>query len=584
LLFAVLCGGAVACRSSLGVGSKAKAPTTTVAAGTASGTAEIDALLKSEWTKLGLVPAKRVDDSRFLRRVYLDVVGRIPTVDELAAFVADGSPDRRAKVVAALLASPRYADHWAAYWDDVLIGDKVDKKFVDRDQFDRWLYEQFRNNTPWNKIAIELITAKGINRDLPSGSFTNDDAKPSDPSMVSDTMAAPSALPGPLLSSASLSSSDTSESLAQQNKPNGAVNWLLKYRDSPQDLAGKVSSVFLGVKIQCAQCHDHKTEKWKQQDFQRFAACFARTKAVPIEWEKDGGPRRVQLFDVAKPAFRGPNKSELEAIALASPTALDGTDFSKAYNRREALAQWMQSPENPWFAKAIVNRMWGYFLGRGFVEPVDDFRASNPALVPDVLDKLAIDFIAHGYDLRYLFSTITSTEAYQLSAERAPGPPDQPTLWSSYPLKPLGPDELLDSIAVATDLDALLAGKNAGEFGTAKAQLRKQFNFLFDVDEESHPAAYEGTIPQALMLMNGRPLSRATNTVRQGALVKVLAMPVDDAGKIEALFLRTVARKPTPEELQTMLPLVQVRGPQRLEGYEDIFWALLNSSEFIFNH
>ncbi len=582
LLVGTIVGGAVACASSSTRGAKSSpAAGVAVVSPASSGAAQLDTILRAAWSKRGIVPAQPVDDSRFLRRVYLDVIGRIPTTDELAAFQAEPVASRRAKVVDALLASTAYADRWTRYWDDVLLGPKIDKKFVDREKFDGWLREEFRANVPWDKLVYELVTAKGYNREplIETGAT----GAGSNSAMSATPPATSSAASGPLFGSSTGATAVGAGSSAQPAQANGAVNWLLKYRDNPQDLAGAASATFLGVKIQCAQCHDHKTEKWKQADFQRFAACFATAKAIPVDGERNG-PRLVQLVESDKPAFRRARKGELASIASAAPTALDGTDFSDAESRREALARWIQSPQNPWFAKAIVNRTWGHFMGRGFVEPIDDFRASNPVVLPELLDWLASDFVAHGFDLKYLVRTITNSEAYQLSAGPTFGRGDGPPLWSRFPLKPLGPDELLDSIAVATDLDALLAGKDAGEFGAAKAQLRKQYEFLFDIDEESHPSTYDGTIPQALMLMNGRPVSRATNTVRQGALIKLLAMPVDDSAKIEALFLRTIARKPTTEELRTLLPLVGVRGADRLEAYEDVFWSLLNSSEFIFNH
>jgi hypothetical protein len=570
LLLAILLVGSAAChRASEG---PSKVPTGAAAPVPAPDASYIvDEALRAAWQKHGIAPAPPASDGRFLRRAYLDIVGRIPTLDEVTTFLADAAPDKRNKAIDALLASPEYAKHWSRYWDDVLLGDKVDNNIVDREEFDHWLEQRFSQNAPWDEIAFLLVTAQGSNRISTSDS----DAMITAPKSTADL----ASMSGP-----PPSVETPADRGAGQEHLNGAVNWLLKYRDDPQDLAGNLSATFLGVKIQCAQCHDHKTEKWKQRDFQQFAACLTTAKVIPLDAARDGGPKRFGVFEVRKPFVRVGKQPELAAIEKASPVALDGTDFSQAESRREALGEWIRSPQNPWFAKAIVNRMWGYFMGRGFVEPVDDFRASNPVLLPELLDALTSDFVAHHHDLKQLIAGITKSQAYQLAAEPRPAARTEDALFSRYALKPLGPDELLDSIAVATELDNLLAGKNAGEFGTAKAQLRKQFGFLFDVDEESHPTSYEGTIPQALLLMNGRPLSRATNTVRQGALLKVLAMPGGDAEKLESLYLRTVARQPTSAELANLLPLLRGRPLQRQEQFEDIFWALLNSSEFIFNH
>jgi hypothetical protein len=531
--------------------------------------ASIDALLRAEWAKRQIVPAAPVDDLRYLRRASLDIIGRIPTVTEIEALEKDTSADRRAKVVERLLQSKEYADHWSNYWDSVLLGDNVRGKVIDEAGFRGWLGAQFANNLPWDRMVFALVTAAGVNRD----------------NGADDGAVAPAVKAEPKMDMADALPAETAgQSGVAPTNP--AVNWLIKYKDTPQDLTGNVASTFLGVRIQCAQCHDHKTEKWTQEDFRRLAACFMRTRAFNVESDENGGPKRLAVEDVSKTPNRLAKNPDLEPLSRAEPKALDGTDLSKDPNRREALARWITSRQNPWFAKAIVNRLWGAFLGRGFVEPVDDFRVSNPALAPEALDRLAQDFVAQNYDLKSLIRTIASTEAYQLSSQGAPSQSvtEPGALWSRFSLKPLGPDELLDSVAVATDLDEMLAAKKDGDFVKAKAQLRKQFNFLFDVDEESHPAGYEGTVPQALMLMNGRPVIRVTNTARQGALLKVLSMPEDDDRKLETIFLRTVSRPPTAEEKSRLLPYVSEPGGKKLERYEDLMWALLNSSEFVFNH
>jgi hypothetical protein len=526
----------------------------------------IDALLRAEWERGRIAPAPRVDDLGFLRRASLDIIGRIPTLAEIDAFARDRAEERRARVVDRLLASKEYAEHWANYWDGVLLGDDVRGKVIDEPGFRQWLSAKFEKDTPWDRVVFDLVTASGVNRGP-------------DPDDAAAEPPAPEA------------KMDMAEALPMERGPrsgddaiNPAVNWLLKYKDTPQDLAGNVSSTFLGVRIQCAQCHDHKTEKWTQNDFRRLAACFMRTRSFSVEPGKSDGPKRLAVQDVSKTPGKLTKNPDLEPLTRAAPAALDGTDLSQDPNRREALARWITSPKNPWFAKAIVNRLWGEFLGRGFVEPIDDFRTSNPALAPEVLDRLGQDFVADSYDLKSLIRTIAATEAYQLSSRPEAGSSEPGALWSRFALKPLGPDELLDSVAVATDLDEMLAAKKDGDFAKAKAQLRKEFNFLFDVDEESHPAGFEGTIPQALMLMNGRPVVRVTNTARHGALLKILSMPEDDDHKLETLFLRTLSRRPTPAENAQLVAFVAETGGQKLERFEDLMWALLNSSEFVFNH
>ncbi|HZS39752.1 MAG TPA: DUF1549 domain-containing protein [Polyangia bacterium] len=561
--------------------------------------AELDKMIAAEWRKARVQPAIPVDDARFLRRVYIDLTGAIPPANVVAAFLADKSADKRVRAVNQLLDGPSYADHFTDYWDKVLLGRFVFGNLVDRPAFRAWLHDELDRDEPWSVVVEKLLTASGQNTtpDPKGGKMPQADGK--------------------------MPQADA--------KPNGAVNWLLKYNGNPTDLTGKVSRVFLGVQIQCAQCHDHPSEKWKQDDFRRLAACFARTGMTPLDDGKQPGIRRVELHDTLVPSFGGPKKSELREIADAKPTALDGSDFSTAPSRRKALAAWIVAPANPYFARAIVNRFWAYFLGRGFFDPVDDFRRSNPVTAPEILDRLSADFVTHGYSLRRLIAMITATRAYQLAAAPAKGPGDaEDKLWGHYRLRPMGPESLLDSIAVATDVERLLSRFAGANIDKVKTQVRQLVTFLFDVDEEIDASEYEGTIPQSLMLINGQLLNSASSALPGTALTDVLAMPVGDAAKIEALYLRTLSRPPTAKELERWTAFVNAEhdvvdtgkpkrppprdpnqkgngmggkrgeppdplrriGPRikiagmtaKQQAYEDLEWALLNSSEFFFRH
>ncbi len=556
--------------------------------------AELDKALNAEWRKNQVTPAIPVDDARFLRRIYLDLTGAIPPASVVSAFLSDRAPDKRARAVAALLDSPSYADHFTNYWDKVLLGRQVGGNLVDRAAFRAWLHDELDKDEPWNTFVEKLLTANGQN------SKGGVDAK-----KESNGKATPQAPPPQV---------------------NGAVNWLLKYSGNPTDLTGKVSRVFLGVQIQCAQCHDHPSEKWKQEDFRRLASCFSRTGFVPIDDGKMPGIRRVELRELEKATFGGPKKSELREIADSTPTALDGTDLSKAPNRRKALTAWLISTENPWFARAIVNRMWAYFLGRGFVDPIDDFRRSNPITAPEILDRLAADFVAHGYDLKHLIGLICATRAYQLAAAPARGPGDaEDKLWGHYRLRPMSPEALIDSLVIATGVDALLSKTvKAENLEKVKQQVRQLVTFLFDVDEEIAENDFEGTIPQALMLINGQLLNNATAALPGTSITEVLAMPVGDTPKIEQLYLRTLSRMPTAAEVARWTkflnadrevvntgkpkPVARVQDGKTAKGtpqdpmrriaarlkpgeatpksqaFEDLQWALLNSSEFFFKH
>jgi hypothetical protein len=530
--------------------------------------ADVDAAIRAAWTKEGLTPAPTIDDARFLRRAYLDVTGVIPPLDVVTAFLADGAADKRAKLVASLLASPRYADHWTDLWDRVLLGRDVRARLVDRDAFRGWLHGELAKNVGWDRMVTDLLTATGENR------------------------------------------ADAT----------GAVNWFVKYRDTPQDLAGSASKLFLGVQIQCAQCHDHKTEKWKTDDFRRFAACFAKTRTEQVG-DADMKEKTFAVTDADNVAMRKRKEPEIKAIIASAPTALDGTDFSSSDNRRRALATWMTAPDNPWFAKAAVNRLWAHFLGRGFVDPITDFRPGNPAVVPDLLDALAKDFVSSGYDIQRLIRLICATEVYQRAATGTA----KDKLWSRFRTEPLAPDELLDSLVVATKADAV-AERGNRNLEAVRERLDKQISFLFDVDEESDAPDYDGSIPQALFLLNGVFVNNSARAIPGSALAEVMALPGDDDEKIKSLYLRTLSRAPDAGEIAAAKealanpaiedeepaadPKVEAKtkdrkGKGRGKGvvgakgakagktraaqgkkaaYEDLFWALLNSSEFALNH
>jgi hypothetical protein len=586
--------------------------------------AAIDSMIRAEWKKAGVVPAPPVDDARFLRRVYLDITGTIPPPETVVAFLADRSPDKRAKAVDALLTSPKYADQWTSYWDGVLIGHgPVRSPLLDRVAWKEWLHDQFDKNVAWNKFVYNLITATGVNSTGGSYAKVMGFRTPADRQMEAQAMQDPAASSGGFLNS--------------DGRVNGAVNWFTKFQNNVADMSGQASKIFLGVQIQCAQCHDHKTEKWKQEDFRKFAACFVATRARPVGTMEKGKLRRVELFDAPRlpRQFAQKRKVDNTTYISATPAAIDGTDFSESVNRRQALAQWMTAPENPWFAEAIVNRMWSHFMGRGFVEPIDDFRPSNPAVMPDLLKKLADDFVAHDYDMKHLIRTITATKVYQLSSQPAVKADPENKLWARCRLKPMGPDQLMDSLVTATNLGPALERISGGNLDNLKTLISRQFTFLFDVDEEFEQKDFEGTIPQALLLLNGNITNRSVTPIPGTALSEVLSLPGGDREKIESLYLRTVSRKPTAQETakwtqfvnaprdvvlngqvtsnqqprlrpREVMKAMQAGGKGRNAGpdplarfaprmaaasadpktqaYEDLFWALLNSSEFMFNH
>ena len=266
---ALLVGGAVVCDCA--TSSPAPLARTAAVVTPTSTSQRIDALLREAWANEGITPSPAVDDARFLRRATLDITGVIPSADEVLGFEHDPSPDKRQKVVDALLSSPAYAEHWALYWDDVLIGHELKEARVNRAGFRRWLREQFAANRPWNVMVHALVSATGQNS---AGGSLRGQAY---------------GFGNPMMAPPPEGDAGAAEAEADSRAINPAVNWVLKYAETPQDLAGAASKTFLGVQIQCAQCHDHKTEKWTQNDFQRFASCFARMKVEPIDRGNDHG-------------------------------------------------------------------------------------------------------------------------------------------------------------------------------------------------------------------------------------------------------------------------------------------------------
>ena len=551
------------------------------------GATQIDATLRAAWQKEGVVPASRSDDATFLRRAWIDIVGNVPPVEVTRAFLADTAPDKRAKLVDTLLASPAYADHWTTYWDEVLMG-RAGKNpaVVDRVAFRAWLHERLATSTSWDRIVVELVSATGQNG---NGGPRR----------------------GPVMQLAGAEPPDDEPPLAGAGI-NGAVNFTLRFEQNPQDLGGTASRIFLGVQIQCAQCHDHKTEAWKQEDFRKFSSAFFHQKVAPVDRAKTPGIRRVAVVDSAVPAPRYTKGAELAPIAKAKPTALDGKDLDEGVATRRALAQWVTAKENPWFAKAYVNRMWAHFLGRGFVDPVDDLRPSNPATTPEILDALAADFAAHGFDPKRLVRTICATEAYGLAADARPdGAKTDPEnkLWARFHLVSLGPEELLNALVRVTDLEDTAQRAGVANLESLRSAVVQKYAFLFDTDEEDDTPDYSGTISQALALLNGALVAQGDRVLPGSTVADVVRGPGDDRAKLETLALRVLGRPPTPAEAERWLAYVTdaKAAPGRAEkskdrtplarlgrragtvsareaAYEDLMWTFLNASEFTFNH
>jgi hypothetical protein len=498
----------------------------------------------------------------------------LPPPAKVTEFLADASPDKRSRLIDALLDDPRFVDHWTSLLETFLFPSDSRERMADRAAFRAWLRARLAERMPYDRLVHELIAGTGKN-------------SPGGPARDRRIAAA----------------SGATEPEAKD--VNGAVNWLLQYDRSPEDLAGGAARTFLGVRIQCAQCHDHKTERWTVQDFRGLAAAFARTRAVPADDKEKGMMKTFEVKDIKKAGFGAKASPDQQAIARTPPRALDGTELGED-NPRRALADWMTAPTNPYFARATVNRMWSILLGHGLIEPVDDLRPGNPPRVPEVLDVLSADFVEHGFDLRRLVRAICMSKPYVLGEGANAGE----GLWAAYRPRPLPASMLIDAILEAAGLEGKLDEKLGDKADDVRARMRQRFAFVFDVDEDgSSSDDFDGTIPQELLLLNGPLVGVASTAVEGSALAELLASPGDDTSKITALYLRTLSRRPTEAEVaqwrhfldeaeatpEAPRGKIKAQGPlgrlgpdkartKREHAYEDLFWTLLNASEFILQH
>jgi hypothetical protein len=486
----------------------------------------IDDYVFAKLKTLEIPPSDVADDATFLRRAYLDIIGLTPTSDEARAFLADKDPNKRAKLVDQLLERPEYADFSALYWGDHLNNTKQLLYNKGPYVFTRWLYRAFSRNMPYNEFARELLTSSG-------------------------------------------------------NMYQAAATSYYPLMKNPQDLASITSQVFLGVSIECARCHNHPLEKWTRDDFNGMAAFFSQVRY------KSAGPRNNEriLYVDFKRQFQNP-----ETKKVYWPKALDGpvlaSQEKEEIDRREQLADWITSPTNPFFAKALVNRMWRNFMGRGLVEPVDDFRITNPSTNDPLLNALAKDFVDHGYDLHQLIRRIAASRAYQLSPKPNAANREDKMAYSRHYSRRLTAEQMLDSISQATGVpeqyNSLYPGTHASQL--PEPEIESYFLEVFDrpsrqnVCERKQPP----TLNQSLHLISGDTVQKKISDPN-GTLGKFLADQRPAAEIVEELYLRTLSRYPDADE-RANAEAAAAKAPSAREGLEDVFWALLNSKEFLYNH
>jgi hypothetical protein len=487
----------------------------------------VDEHVIRKWRVLGLEPSGPCTDAEFIRRASLDAIGTLPTPAEVRAFMASRAPDKRAQLVDALLERPEYADHWSVKWGDLLRINRGDLGEKGMWSFYNWLHASLRQNRPVDSLVRELITAQG-------STYTT-----------------------------------------------GPANFFRVAR-TPQDLAETTSQVFLGVRLQCAKCHHHPFEKWSQSDYYQLAAYFARVGLKGSdEFGIFGGEQVVRLRssgDVRHP----------KTNAVMRPRVLDGTDLDDPLDRRRALAGWLTAKENPRFARNIVNRYWASLMGRGIVEPVDDMRVTNPPTNPELLDALAADFAARGYDLKALLRTLMNSRIYQLSSRATPANRVDEIAFSHYMVKRLPAEVLLDAICAVTGVPEKFPNLPRGTQAIQLPDSRVASAFLDTFGRAPRQIACEcersaePNIAQALHLMNSEPLNAKVGHA-EGRAARLLAGRPLMADVVRELYLLAFARPPRPTELAAALRLVRA-APNRKEGVEDLLWTLLNSREFLFNH
>ncbi|MEO7652903.1 MAG: DUF1549 and DUF1553 domain-containing protein, partial [Bryobacteraceae bacterium] len=470
------------------------------------------------------IPASEIaDDSTFLRRAYLDIIGVIPSADEARAFLADKDPGKRAKLVDVLLQRPEYADYWALYWGDHL-GNTSQLIYGATHNFTPWLNDIFRRNVPYDEFVRRLLTSDGDNWRRPANSFYH-------------------------------------------NERNAL------------DYAAVTSQLFLGVSIECARCHDHPLEKWKQEEYNGMAAFFGQLKKKKA---RRGATTFNYYLDFEK-QFEHP-----ETKKVTYPKPLDGPVMlsDKFQDRRRMLADWMIAPENPFFARAIANRMWRNFMGRGVVEPVDDFRATNPPTNEGLLAALADDFVKHGYDLHHLIRRITASNAYQLSAVANEGNKGDDVAYSRYYTRRLIAEQMLDSISLATGVPEKFPSMHLGTRAAQLPDVTIPSYFLETFERPSRQQVCERkkmtSLNQALHLISGDTLDGKIMSPK-GVLLQMLEARRASNEIVEELYLRTLSRYPDREERDTAEEAVR-RAASPRKGLQNLFWALLNSKEFLYNH
>ncbi|MEZ6063280.1 MAG: DUF1549 and DUF1553 domain-containing protein [Planctomycetaceae bacterium] len=493
---------------------------------------QIDELVAAKWKENGLVPASPADDAEYLRRVWLDIGGRIPRAADARDFLEDTTDDKRRRLVDELLDGPNYVVNSTNFWRTVLIPE-ADTDFMVRYMlpgFEAWLRQKLADDTPYDDMVRELLTTQVAGVDL----------------------------------------------FSRQ----GELSPIAFYQSKeikPENLAAATSRMFLGIRIECAQCHDHPFDTWKRKDFWGYATFFAS-----LERRSGGGGllgRLQELF--GRQTLTIPDTNE---VVRATFLTGESPQIASGSSPRITLADWITSGDNPYFSRTAANRVWGHFFGKGIVHPVDDFSSSNPPTHPELLDLLAGELVRHDFDLKFLMRAITASRTYQLTSAVRPGS-EQPDTWlfSRMSVKGMTAEQLYDSIDQAVGNHESFDQTQRMSFQpTTRSRFIEQFS-----DNRSDPTERQTSVLQALSMMNGKLVSDATDLNSSRTLAGIAAYPgFDTSQQVEALFLATLNRRPSPDEQQRFVDYVRTADDSRTEkeALADMFWMLLNSSQFSLNH
>lgn len=489
----------------------------------------VDGLVWDKLQRLRITPSEPAPDSAWLRRVHIDLIGRVPTPEETRAFLADTSSGKRAAVIDRLLARPEYADHWANKWADLLRPNPYRVGIKAVFNMDAWLRDAFRRNMPYDQFVREIVTAQG------------------------------------------------------STWHNGAAT-LFRDRRSPDELTTIVSQLFLGVRLECAKCHHHPFEKYGQEDFYSFAAYFARVnrKGQGVSPPISGGEE--VMFTSSSGSVKHPLTDE---VLPPKPLFGQPPELSADEDPREALARWMTSPDNPYFAQVIVNRIWADLMGRGLVEPVDDLRGTNPPTNGPLLHALAAEFRRQNCDLKQLLRTITNSYVYGLSSIPTERNIADTQNYSRHYRQRLRGETLLDAVCDITQVQESFSGVPGGSRATEIWTHRTGSLFLDSFgrpDPNQDPPCErtaDTTVVQMLHLMNSPTLHRKV-TSSEGRVSKLAASEKSPREIVEELYLLVYSRFPADDELQIGLKLFAEPNVTRQQAAEDLLWALINTAEFVF--